>query len=179
MKTCTKCGHANKDEAKFCGACGSKLEAPAPVAEQKPGETLCPVCGAKNRPGVHFCGYCGANLSQMSEGAPTVAQPTAPPPVDATPEPTGAATEPSPVAAGGPPGAVEAPEAAPAASVPRAEGALLDTSPAVVPEPAALAAQAPLEPKAVATCGHCGTVIRFCPCCGQPLFEGDLNPPSA
>jgi hypothetical protein len=164
MKTCTKCGHSNKDAAKFCGACGSKIELPS-TAEPRPAETLCPVCGSKNRPGVHFCGYCGANLSQAAEGATAV-----PPPSGATLVDAEGPAEPS----AGQPIAVEAVEPAPTVLAP-GDGVPVEASPTTVSEPIAAAATASSESKPVATCGHCGTMIRYCPCCGEPLLEADLS----
>jgi hypothetical protein len=171
MKTCTNCGHSNKDEAKFCGACGVKLGVPAtlPDAEHKLAETICPVCGSKNRPGVHFCGYCGANLWQISEGGPAL-----PPPPGATPAPMEGSTEPSLATPTGQPGAVDAAEPAPASLVP-AQDALSDALIAPAPEPVVAAAPDLPEPKPAVTCVHCGAVIRYCPCCGQPLFDVDLS----
>ena len=77
MKTCPKCGKELKDTAKFCGGCGTKLEAaPAPAPE-----AVCPSCGNALRPGAKFCGKCGAKTA----AAPEPAQPKAAVPAS-TPE---------------------------------------------------------------------------------------------
>jgi len=49
--TCPSCGTENPAEKKFCGECGSPLQA------------TCPSCGAENAPGQKFCGDCGEALA--------------------------------------------------------------------------------------------------------------------
>ena len=49
---CPQCQHENRDGAKFCNECGTKLEA------------ACPRCGHLNPPGSRFCDECGAGLGQ-------------------------------------------------------------------------------------------------------------------
>lgn len=206
MKTCAKCGHANKDEAKFCGACGNKLEPaapPPPPVEQQPAEVICPVCGSKNRAGVHFCGQCGADLSRFAQAAPpppshgagaapavsperlaaqaggtTLPNLGAPSPQAAPgevvelPAPGPAPAEPAPVepespaATAGEEPVTPAPEAISAAAVAPVEP---DPSVQVMPPLVAAPVEAAAESHSAATCAHCGTVIRYCPCCGKPL----------
>src|SRR5215510_10149715 len=48
---CPQCQHENREEARFCEACGSKLE------------LCCPSCGHQVRPGAAFCDQCGTRLS--------------------------------------------------------------------------------------------------------------------
>jgi class 3 adenylate cyclase/predicted ATPase len=48
---CPQCQHENREEARFCEACGSKLE------------LLCPSCGHQLRPGAAFCDQCGIRLT--------------------------------------------------------------------------------------------------------------------
>jgi uncharacterized membrane protein YvbJ len=48
---CPKCQHENREGARFCEACGSKLE------------LSCPSCGNPTRPGAAFCEKCGASLT--------------------------------------------------------------------------------------------------------------------
>src|SRR5262245_25507552 len=51
---CPQCQHENREGAKFCEACGSKLE------------LICPSCGNSVRPGAAFCDNCGARLTPQS-----------------------------------------------------------------------------------------------------------------
>src|SRR5262245_9141694 len=53
--TCSACGHANPDTARFCNACG------APLAHR------CPGCATDNPPGSRFCNACGGALAARSE----------------------------------------------------------------------------------------------------------------
>ncbi len=48
--TCSHCRHENPTDAKFCNACGAKLDA------------SCPQCGRTNPPGSRFCNECGTSL---------------------------------------------------------------------------------------------------------------------
>ena len=48
---CKKCGHENKQGAKFCEECGANLVG-----------GVCPDCGQKNRADAQFCQKCGTNL---------------------------------------------------------------------------------------------------------------------
>ncbi len=52
---CLQCQHENRTGAKFCEACGSKLE------------LTCPSCGNSVRPGAAFCDNCGAPLARQSQ----------------------------------------------------------------------------------------------------------------
>ncbi|MBI3800986.1 MAG: zinc ribbon domain-containing protein, partial [Deltaproteobacteria bacterium] len=48
---CPKCRHENREEARFCQACGSKLE------------LSCPTCGNLTQPAAAFCDHCGTPLT--------------------------------------------------------------------------------------------------------------------
>ncbi len=61
---CPQCQHANPAEARFCNACGAKLEA------------VCPACSQVNPPGSRFCNACGHNLAQPPAPAASFASPT-------------------------------------------------------------------------------------------------------
>src|SRR2546423_9572051 len=50
---CRDCGHANPDDANFCGNCGSQLAAEVP----------CPNCGRETPADRRFCPGCGARLA--------------------------------------------------------------------------------------------------------------------
>src|SRR6266581_232024 len=62
---CSRCGHENKEGARFCNECGSKLE------------IICAACATPNPPGSKFCSGCGSLLT---------AQPPAPGPLTYTPQ---------------------------------------------------------------------------------------------
>jgi class 3 adenylate cyclase/tetratricopeptide (TPR) repeat protein len=62
---CPKCQHENREGARFCEACGSRLE------------LLCPACGHQLRPGAAFCDQCGTSLT---------AQPSVPQTPDSRPQ---------------------------------------------------------------------------------------------
>src|SRR5713226_7037549 len=53
---CPQCQHENRTGAKFCEACGSKLE------------LTCPSCGNSVRPGAAFCDNCGTRLAEGEKG---------------------------------------------------------------------------------------------------------------
>src|SRR5712692_10462155 len=53
---CPQCQHKNREGAKFCSACGAKLD------------LSCPSCGTVNEPGAAFCDNCGAVLTSKQKG---------------------------------------------------------------------------------------------------------------
>ena len=55
-ETCPKCGNIISPTAKFCTACGSKIERINPLA--------CPECGYITNPGDNFCKNCGYKMVQ-------------------------------------------------------------------------------------------------------------------
>lgn len=52
---CPACGHANRESARFCAACGHDLAAPAP--------RRCGACGAACQADARFCPGCGKALA--------------------------------------------------------------------------------------------------------------------
>jgi len=62
---CPGCRHANREGARFCGACG----APLPV--------LCQKCGAPNPSAASFCDDCGARLTGPAAAAVKPLSPSA------------------------------------------------------------------------------------------------------
>ena len=64
---CLQCHHANPEGARFCNACGAKLD------------IACPACSQVNPPGSRFCNACGHNLLQQTPpvSAPSVSAPQA------------------------------------------------------------------------------------------------------
>lgn len=58
---CPNCQFENRDDAKFCKACGSKLEGinvkPEPAVNAA---SVCQNCGAALKPGAKFCSKCGS-----------------------------------------------------------------------------------------------------------------------
>jgi class 3 adenylate cyclase/tetratricopeptide (TPR) repeat protein len=69
---CSRCQTENKDDRRFCAACGAALLA------------VCAACGFSNEAGAAFCGGCGVALSR---GAAPVTGSTAPAPTPAPPAP--------------------------------------------------------------------------------------------
>lgn len=57
---CPKCQSDNKDGAKFCGKCGSKLA------------LICHQCNSENDIDNHFCNECGQRLEKISESEKAV-----------------------------------------------------------------------------------------------------------
>lgn len=55
---CPACGNELDPDAKFCGACGRKVESQDQQA--------CPHCGNPVRPGAKFCGSCGKPVQASS-----------------------------------------------------------------------------------------------------------------
>ncbi|MBI3026092.1 MAG: zinc ribbon domain-containing protein, partial [Candidatus Tectomicrobia bacterium] len=55
---CPQCRTENPAGAKFCGACGARLEA------------KCPACGHSNLPGSRFCNECGEALGSRAPSGP-------------------------------------------------------------------------------------------------------------
>src|SRR5437588_2848281 len=62
---CRDCGHANPDDANFCGNCGTRLDPEVP----------CPNCGRENPADLRFCPGCGAALKAAGEPAPAAPGP--------------------------------------------------------------------------------------------------------
>lgn len=59
---CPSCGLDNVPGAKFCGRCGTVLQAES---------TTCAKCGTNNAPGMRFCGNCGGPLGVSQHDIPT------------------------------------------------------------------------------------------------------------
>ena len=79
--TCSSCGTPNPAGQRFCGSCGTRLDAG------------CPSCGAANPPGQRFCGSCGTALGDAGGGSK---------PATSTSGASGSADEPARPAATGP-----------------------------------------------------------------------------
>src|SRR5437667_10476624 len=56
-RTCPTCGHGNRQQARFCEACGKALEC------------RCTACGNELRAEAHFCDSCGVPLAGAADGA--------------------------------------------------------------------------------------------------------------
>jgi class 3 adenylate cyclase/tetratricopeptide (TPR) repeat protein len=63
---CPQCCHANVADARFCNACGARLEA------------VCSTCGQANPPGSRFCSGCGAPLTGAAPPSAAAPAPAAP-----------------------------------------------------------------------------------------------------
>ncbi|MBI3244942.1 MAG: AAA family ATPase [Deltaproteobacteria bacterium] len=66
---CSACQHENREEAKFCEACGNTLE------------LACPSCGNRARVGAAFCDTCGASLKAKAKGKNQSLTPNPQPPL--------------------------------------------------------------------------------------------------
>src|SRR5258707_1045709 len=55
---CSQCRHTNPAAQKFCGECGSRLDA------------VCPACHGANPPDQKFCGACGTGLAATPPDRP-------------------------------------------------------------------------------------------------------------
>jgi len=73
MPNCTKCGQPLKEDAMFCGQCGTAVR-------------RCPSCGALLKEGAAFCGQCGANVNEGAAGAGPGTAPAAPTAVPIAPQ---------------------------------------------------------------------------------------------
>lgn len=62
---CPSCGAAVATGAKFCGVCGTKIEAipVEPEDPMNPDILICGACGAENPLGIKFCVECGNKLA--------------------------------------------------------------------------------------------------------------------
>ena len=69
MKKCPNCSTELKDTARFCGACGVKLNVESPAAQDSEQMIPCPKCGNLLKPTAKFCGNCGTRLN--AAGAPS------------------------------------------------------------------------------------------------------------
>ena len=63
MNPCPKCGLSNKDSAKFCTKCGSKLN----NLKEKPKKKFCTKCGAELVEGKKFCKKCGHPVDKLKQ----------------------------------------------------------------------------------------------------------------
>ncbi len=54
---CASCGQKNAADARFCGNCGTELEA----------TVECPACGGSNPAGQRFCNSCGSELAPAAD----------------------------------------------------------------------------------------------------------------
>ena len=75
---CSHCQHENREEAKFCEECGSRLE------------LTCSACGAVLRPTAKFCDNCGTSVqsprSKVQSSVPRTPSPEPRPPSSYTPK---------------------------------------------------------------------------------------------
>jgi hypothetical protein len=61
---CAACGADNREENKFCGMCGARLESRNAQRRIAKGSVslTCPACRHVNEPGHKFCGLCGTRM---------------------------------------------------------------------------------------------------------------------
>ncbi len=84
MVPCPKCGTANPSNAKFCSACGAKMEIPTitcPKCKQPApmGSKFCPNCGASLAPKTIKCPKCGVEVPEGTKFCPECGQKLEPP----------------------------------------------------------------------------------------------------
>lgn len=158
---CPNCEYENRDDAKFCKSCGTKLAGLPKPAPQPEAATVCANCGASLKPGAKFCTKCGTAVTVTAAVEEPVIEPViesaAEPVIESIVEP---ATEP-----------VIKSVVEPAA----------DNTPEVVMEPAqdikaevSAAKPAATEPAAAApVCSGCGAPLKpgakFCTKCGTAV----------
>jgi hypothetical protein len=145
-------------------------ESPATApTEEADGPTYCASCGAANLPGDAFCGNCGS----AQRPAPT---PSSPAPAAGSAIETPGGGDPTPTE----PLVLPSQDLPISWTVPSGTSAVLPTYEAGLPtlseaEPEVAgpgSASEPAPASDVLACPACSTVIRFCPCCGQPLVMG-------
>ena len=179
MKTCQECGSTNRDEARFCLTCGVRLvQAPQPLAIQalveEPSVICCPACLTENDPANFYCENCGQTLApapisplsmkQELLSIPSIAAPESDSATDVEPGELSLSLVELPVVAAG---QTELPTTEPVV-----EDAALER---VVEQGTGDGAEVSVigfEERPVVenmVCLSCQAVLRFCPCCGQPL----------
>lgn len=84
MVPCPKCGTANPANAKFCSACGAKMEIPSitcPKCKQPApmGSKFCPNCGASLAPKAIKCPKCGIEVPEGTKFCPECGHKFGPP----------------------------------------------------------------------------------------------------
>ena len=94
MPACPTCKADNAAGAKFCKACGERLDQPAAAAQPAPAQRECASCHRAVAASAKFCPYCGAS-SAANDKASAPSLPAAPTPVAAqTPETSPTANQP-------------------------------------------------------------------------------------
>src|SRR4051812_45362307 len=71
-KLCSVCGTENREDAKFCRACGQAFAAQAarnPADDAGTAVNVCPECGFQNKPGLRYCANCGMALAGAAPSA--------------------------------------------------------------------------------------------------------------
>lgn len=63
---CTFCGTENRQENKFCGMCGVRLERRKAERRVRQDSMKCQSCGHINELGHKFCGMCGSRVDQRA-----------------------------------------------------------------------------------------------------------------
>src|SRR5438270_12407172 len=62
---CTFCGGENREENRFCGLCGVRIERRSKDRRvSQAGSPKCPSCNHQNEPGYKFCGLCGTRIDR-------------------------------------------------------------------------------------------------------------------
>src|ERR1700727_34589 len=75
LMLCTFCGTENRQEHKFCGMCGVRLERRQVERRARTNgvSMKCTVCNHVNEPGLKFCGMCGTRVERRVQDRRTTA----------------------------------------------------------------------------------------------------------
>lgn len=84
---CPNCEYENRDDAKFCKSCGTKLAGLPKPAPQPEAATVCANCGASLKPGAKFCTKCGTAVTATAAVEEPVIESAAEPVIESIVEP--------------------------------------------------------------------------------------------
>ena len=84
---CPNCEYENRNDAKFCKSCGTKLAGLPKPAPQPEAATVCANCGASLKPGAKFCTKCGTAVTATAAVEEPVIESAAEPVIESIVEP--------------------------------------------------------------------------------------------
>lgn len=173
---CYQCGAPMGEKDLFCGVCGARQDAAAPVSAEPPMPKVCSECGTPYTDEGVFCSGCGARLGQSAPVVEeTVVFPVVEAPAPVTEEPASVVEE-----------TVVLPvveESAPAAEETQVFQAVEETQVFTAPAKACPVCGTAYTDADV-FCGTCGTnlsapevipdPVKTCPTCGTPHTDEDV-----